>query len=102
MSSTSPCHREELSSRERNQKIALGLSFLPKIRYNMLVFMSFFSNLFSPSNEAVVNQYQKIVDQINKLEKEFEGKSQDQLKELTAKWKSDLAALDLDQQKSYL
>jgi preprotein translocase subunit SecA len=64
--------------------------------------MSFFSNIFSSSNEAVVKQLQKTVDQINALEKEFEVKSQDDLKALTAKWKSELADLDLDAQKKYL
>ncbi len=64
--------------------------------------MSFISNLFSPSNENVVKKYSKVVAQINDLEKEFEGKSQDDLKALTAKWKADLAALDLDETKKYL
>jgi preprotein translocase subunit SecA len=64
--------------------------------------MSFLSNLFSSSNEAVVKRLEGKVAQVNVLEKEFEGKSQDQLKELTTKWKSDLANLDLDQTKKYL
>ncbi len=64
--------------------------------------MSFISNLFSPSNENVVKKYSKVVDEINNLEKDFEGKSQDELKALTAKWKADLADLDLDQTKEYL
>ncbi len=64
--------------------------------------MSFLSNLFSDSNQAVVKKLNKEVEQINTLEKEFEAKSQDQLKELTAKWKSELAVLDLDAQKKYL
>ena len=64
--------------------------------------MSFLSNLFSDSNQAVVKRLQKQVDQINGLEKEFEAKSQDQLQELTAKWQADLANLDLDQTKKYL
>jgi preprotein translocase subunit SecA len=64
--------------------------------------MSFLSNLFSDSNQAVVKKLGKKVEQINSLEKEYEAKSQDQLKELTAKWKSDLADLDLDQTKDYL
>jgi len=43
-----------------------------------------------------------VVEQINSLEKEFEAKSQDQLKELTSKWKSELAALDIEAQKESL
>ncbi len=64
--------------------------------------MSFISNLFSPSNDNVVKKYSKVVEQINSLEKEFEGKSQDDLKALTAKWKAELADLDLDETKKYL
>jgi len=64
--------------------------------------MSFLTNLFSSSNESVVKKLGKNVEQINALEKKFEGKSQDQLKELTTKWKADLALLDLEQQKKYL
>ncbi len=64
--------------------------------------MSFLSNLFSPSNEQVVKKYSKVVEQINALEKDFEAKSQDQLKEQTTKWKSDLVSLDLEKQKQYL
>src|SRR3989344_6482135 len=64
--------------------------------------MSFLSNLFSDSNQAVVKRLQKQVDQINGLEKEFEAKSQDHLKELTSKWQSDLVSLDIEQTKKYL
>ncbi|MEJ0021054.1 MAG: preprotein translocase subunit SecA [Candidatus Doudnabacteria bacterium] len=64
--------------------------------------MSFLSNLFSSSNETVVRQLGKKVAEINSLEKEFEGKSQSDLQTLTAKWKSDLAPLDLEQTKEYL
>jgi len=64
--------------------------------------MSFLSNLFSPSNDQVVNKFSKTVDQINALEKDFEAKSQDELKELTAKWKKDLADLDIEAGKKYL
>ncbi len=64
--------------------------------------MSFLSNIFSSSNEAVVKDLRKRVDEINALEKEFESKSQDDLKQLTAKWKEELAALDIDQQKKKL
>ncbi len=64
--------------------------------------MSFLSNIFSSSNESVVKRMQKTVDQINSLEKEFESKSQDDLKQLTAKWKTELAALDMEAQKKYL
>src|SRR3989344_1668616 len=86
------------SSREGDS----GVVFLSQFRYNKQAFMSFLSNLFSPSNENVVKKYSKVVEQINNLEKEFEAKSQDQLKELTSKWKSELAVLDLEQQKKYL
>src|SRR3989344_1946043 len=55
--------------------------------------MSFLSNLFSSSNATVVNQLSRKVEQINALEKEFEAKSQDELKALTTKWKSDLSSL---------
>ncbi len=64
--------------------------------------MSFLSNLFSSSNESVVKQLGKQVDQINAFEKEFEAKSQDDLKALTVKWKSELASLDIEQTKEYL
>jgi len=64
--------------------------------------MSFLSNLFSPSNEQVVKKFAKTVEQINSLEKEFEAKSQDELKELTAKWKKELAGLDIEAGKKYL
>lgn len=64
--------------------------------------MSILGKLFGSSNEGVIKKLQKRVDDINALEKEFEAKSQDQLKELTVKWKSDLAGLDLDQTRKYL
>ncbi len=64
--------------------------------------MGFFSNLFSDSNQKVIGRFQKRVDQVNALESEFEKKSQDELKELTANWKKDLAALSLDETKIYL
>src|SRR3989338_4577569 len=64
--------------------------------------MSILGNLFGSSNESVVRKYSKVVEQINSLEKEFEAKSQDQLKELTSKWKSELAALDIEAQKESL
>ncbi|MBX4188287.1 MAG: preprotein translocase subunit SecA [Candidatus Doudnabacteria bacterium] len=64
--------------------------------------MGFFSNLFSDSNKRVVSKLQNQVDKINALEPEFEKKSQDELKALTAKWKQELAALDLEKTKEYL
>ncbi len=64
--------------------------------------MSFLSNIFSSSNASVVKTLARKVEQINALEKEFEGKTQDELKAMTAKWKSDLAVLDLDATKKYL
>ncbi len=64
--------------------------------------MSIFGKLFGSSNEGVVKQFQKVVDQINALEPEFEKKSQDELKQLTANWKTGLADLDLGETKEYL
>ncbi len=64
--------------------------------------MSFLTNLFSPSNQQVVNQHRKTVERINALEKEFEAKSQDELKALTAKWKQELAGKDWEEQKQIL
>lgn len=64
--------------------------------------MSFISNLFGDSNQKVVVKLGKTVEAINALEKEFESKSQDELKKLTADWKKDLAALDFDKTKEYL
>ncbi len=55
--------------------------------------MSFFSKLFSNSNQAEITNLQKIVDEINKLEPEFEKKSQEELKQLTANWKQELSSL---------
>ncbi len=64
--------------------------------------MGLFSNLFSDSNQRVVTKMQGRVDAVNALESEFEKKSQDELKALTANWKKDLADLDLEQTKEYL
>ncbi len=64
--------------------------------------MSLFGKIFGHSNAGVVSKLKTQVDQINALEKDFEAKSQDQLKELTAKWKKDLASLDLEETKKYL
>ncbi len=64
--------------------------------------MSIFGKLFGDSNQGVVKQLQKVVDQINSLEPEFEKKSQDELKALTADWKKQLAELDLQQTKEKL
>src|SRR5262245_30486049 len=64
--------------------------------------MGFFSNLFSDSNNRAVSKLQKRVDQVNALEKEFEGKSQADLQALTANWQKELAALDLEATKEKL
>lgn len=64
--------------------------------------MSFLSNLFSQSNQQVVSKHKVTVDRINALEKEFEAKSQDDLKALTAKWKEQLAGKEWDEQKDIL
>lgn len=54
--------------------------------------MAIFGKLFGDSNERVVSKVQKTVDNINVLESEFEKKSQDDLKALTADWKKQLVA----------
>jgi preprotein translocase subunit SecA len=64
--------------------------------------MGFFSKLLGDSNQRVVSKLQGRIDQINALEPEFEKKSQDELKALTANWKKELAALDLEKSKDYL
>ena len=64
--------------------------------------MSFLTNLFSQSNQQVVATHSKTVDRINALEKEFEAKSQDDLKALTSKWKEQLAGKPWDEQKEIL
>ncbi|HYC79640.1 MAG TPA: preprotein translocase subunit SecA [Candidatus Binatia bacterium] len=64
--------------------------------------MGFFSNLFSDSNQRVVSKLQARVEEVNALEKEFEQKTQEDLQALTATWKKELAALDLDKTKEYL
>lgn len=64
--------------------------------------MSFLTNLFSQSNQQVVARHGKTVDRINALEKEFEAKSQDDLKALTAKWKEQLANKEYEEQKPIL
>ncbi|HEX5429822.1 MAG TPA: preprotein translocase subunit SecA [Patescibacteria group bacterium] len=64
--------------------------------------MSFITNIFSPSNQQVVSRHSKTVDRINALEKEYEAKSQDDLRALTAKWKQELAGKELDEQKEIL
>jgi preprotein translocase subunit SecA len=64
--------------------------------------MGLFSNLFSDTNQRVVGKLQKRVEEVNALEKEFEQKPQDQLKELTANWKKELAALPLEEVKGKL
>jgi preprotein translocase subunit SecA len=58
--------------------------------------MGIFGNMFGDSNEGEIRKFQKIVDQINSLEPEFEKKSQDDLKALIQSWKKDLAGLSLD------
>ncbi|MBI2356384.1 MAG: preprotein translocase subunit SecA, partial [Candidatus Doudnabacteria bacterium] len=61
--------------------------------------MAIFGKLFGDSNERVVGRHRKIVGQVNALEVEFEKKTQDELKALTADWKKQLADLDLEEQK---
>ena len=43
--------------------------------------MSIFSKIFGDANERIVNKYTPIVARINELEKEFEGFSDEKLKE---------------------
>jgi preprotein translocase subunit SecA len=64
--------------------------------------MSFLGKIFGDSNQGEINKLNKIVMLINDLEKDFEKKSQDDLKQLTNNWKKDLAALDLDKVNDYL
>jgi preprotein translocase subunit SecA len=45
---------------------------------------------------------QPIVDQINSLEQQYESKTQEELKEITASWKKELTDLDLEKTKAYL
>jgi preprotein translocase subunit SecA len=59
--------------------------------------MSIFGKLFGDSNKGVINGYKKIVDQINALEPEYEKKSQEELKAVTADWKKELSALSLEE-----
>jgi preprotein translocase subunit SecA len=61
----------------------------------------FITNLFSPSNQQIVNKHQKTVEAVNALEKEYETKSQDDLKALTAKWKEQLAGKEWEEQKKF-
>lgn len=49
-----------------------------------------------------MSKYQKLVDQVNSLEAEFEKKTQDELRATSADWKKQLADLDLNEQKEYL
>ena len=52
--------------------------------------MSFLSGLFGNSNEKILKDFQPKIDQINSLESEFEKLSNEQLKEKTAYFKSQL------------
>jgi len=52
--------------------------------------MSFFNKVFGDPNEKFLKSLQPLVDQINSLEKEFEGFSDDQLKQQTEKFKQEL------------
>ncbi len=58
--------------------------------------MAIFGKLFGDSNAGVVRKHRKIVDSINALEPEFEKKTQDELKALTADWKKQLSAFAQD------
>jgi preprotein translocase subunit SecA len=59
--------------------------------------MSIFGKIFGDSNKGVIKGYQKIVEKINALEPEYEKKSQDELKAITADWKKELSALPLEE-----
>lgn len=52
--------------------------------------MSIFSNLFGDANQRYIKNTQPLVDKINKLEKEFEQFSDDQLKEKTEEFRKRL------------
>jgi preprotein translocase subunit SecA len=64
--------------------------------------MGFFSRFFSESNDSVVTGLQKTIDKINQLEKEFENRSQDDLKKLTLEWKQKLSSLNEQEAYDYL
>ncbi|MGE5297884.1 MAG: preprotein translocase subunit SecA [Acidobacteriaceae bacterium] len=59
--------------------------------------MGLLSNIFGTSNESVLSKLDPIIKRINSLEPEFEKKTQDELKALTAKWKQELADLSWEQ-----
>ena len=52
--------------------------------------MGLFSNLFGDANERYVKKVQPVVEKINKLEKEFERFSDDELKAKTTEFRQRL------------
>jgi preprotein translocase subunit SecA len=50
--------------------------------------MGILGKIFGDANERYIKSLQPIIDEINELEKEFEGLSADQLKEKTAELNS--------------
>ena len=53
--------------------------------------MSIFSKLFPSGNEKVIKEMDPIIEQINKLEPDFVGLSDEELKAKTKEFKSKLA-----------
>ncbi|MDP4000954.1 MAG: preprotein translocase subunit SecA [bacterium] len=64
--------------------------------------MTFLKKIFGDYNQAEIKKLSKNITQINDLEPEFEKKSQEDLKNLTANWKKELADLSLSETDTYL
>lgn len=64
--------------------------------------MTLLKKIFGDHNQAEIKKLSKPVKQINDLEPEFEKKSQEDLKNLTANWKKELADLSLSETEEYL
>ena len=57
------------------------------------------TKIFGSRNERVIKKLKPIVEKINSLEKEFEKKSKEELQSLTAKWRSEIEKLPIDEEK---
>ncbi|RKQ64101.1 protein translocase subunit secA [Thermovibrio guaymasensis] len=57
------------------------------------------TKIFGSRNERVIKKLKPIVERINSLEKEFEKKSKEELRSLTAKWRSEIEKLPTDEEK---
>jgi len=58
--------------------------------------MSLFSKLFGDANEKYLKKFQTVVDETNKLEKEFEGFSNEQIRTKTQEFKEKIKSVNLD------